>query len=152
MSAKIGMFWKDDVTADDAMPKALIAPPRVNQALSSPITFPPGKAGEVAQVIYQSAPRPVAEIAIVGAMGLLAGVCGRAWTIPKSGLNVYLILLARSGVGKEAMQDGISMFINAASAKRQGVAEFFDFNDYASGPVKDAHDVQPARAGRAKEH
>jgi hypothetical protein len=103
------------------------SPPRAT------IAWPPGNAGQVAQVIYQIAPRPVPEVAIVAAIGLLSGVCGRAWTIPKSGLNVYLILLARSGVGKEAMQDGIAMFINAASAKRHDVAGFFDFNDYASG-------------------
>lgn len=130
-------FWRKDASIKPTTTQENLhddpAPILTTSATNTTLAWPPGKAGRIAQVIYQSAPRPVAEIAIVAAIGLLAGVCGRAWTIPKSGLNVYVILLARSGVGKEAMQDGIAMFINAAKRCRQDAAEFFDFNDYASG-------------------
>lgn len=140
-------FWQDGVSIDrDAFEVKLKAAQRAHwerpvievdnctsQEPLPPLAWPPGNAGLIAQLIYQSAPRPVLEVAVVAALGLLAGVCGRAWGIPKSGLNLYLILLARSGIGKEAMQDGISMFINAVSSRRQDVHAFFDFNDYASG-------------------
>lgn len=97
------------------------------------LAWPPGVAGQLAHLIYQHSMRPVPEVSIVAALGLLAGVCGKRWTIPKSGLNLYLVLLARSGIGKEAMPEGISMFIHAIKAKQPGVSEFFDFNEYASG-------------------
>lgn len=58
---------------------------------------PPGLVGEIAQFIYQSAPRPVPEIAIAGAMGLMAGICGRAYNVSGTGLNQYILLLAKTG-------------------------------------------------------
>lgn len=142
------IFWKDgDViidkaafearakTAEDSQWTRPVIEEETSATVESPrgLEWPPGVAGHVAQLIYHSAPRPVREVAIVSALGLLAGVCGRAWCIPKSGLNVYLILLARSGIGKEAMPDGISMFIKSVSSRRQEVQAFYDFNDYASG-------------------
>ena len=51
---------------------------------------------------------------MVAALGLLAGVCGRAFTVSGKGLNLYLILVARSGVGKEAMHCGVAKLIDLA--------------------------------------
>lgn len=77
------------------------------------ITWPPGLVGEVASFIYHSSPRPVAEIALAGALGLMAGVCGRGYNVSSTGLNIYLLMLAATGTGKEAMQSGISRFMYA---------------------------------------
>lgn len=107
------------------------------------LPWPPGVAGQVAQLIHAAAMRPVPEVAIVAALGLLAGVCGKRWVIPKSGLNLYLVLLAKSGIGKEAMHEGISMFIHGVQAKYPGVHGFFDFSEYASGQA-----LTKAAAGR----
>jgi len=101
----------------------------------STLACPPGFAGVLAQFIYGAAPRPVAEVAVVGALGLLAGICGREWGIPGSGLNIYVVLVARSAIGKEAMHRGISMII-AAARKQYGKAdEFVCYDDFASGPA-----------------
>lgn len=102
---------------------------------ASGLPWPPGFAGRIAQFIYQSAPRPVKEVAIVGALGLLAGICGKAWHIPQSGLNMYIILVARSAVGKEAMHSGISALIRACTAQMPAFHNFIDFSDFASGPA-----------------
>ncbi|WP_083671973.1 DUF3987 domain-containing protein [Sphingomonas montana] len=101
---------------------------------ASGMSLPPGIAGELARFIYQAAPRPVAEVALVGALGLLAGICGREWNISGSGLNVYIVLVARSGIGKEAMHQGVSRLI--AAARRAGAIiadEFVSFDDFVSG-------------------
>lgn len=96
-------------------------------------TFPPGFAGALADFIYRSAPRPVREVAVVGALGLLAGVCGREWVIPQSGLNLYIVLVARSAIGKEAMHSGVAKVLAAARARYPKADEFVCFDDFASG-------------------
>lgn len=73
---------------------------------------PPGLVGEIARFIYDQAPRPVPEIALVGALGLMSGIVGRSYNIDGLGLNQYILLLANTGVGKEAIASGISKLIN----------------------------------------
>lgn len=98
------------------------------------LQWPPGMAGAIAGFVYQSAPRPVKEVAIVAALGLLAGICGKAFAIPQSGLNIYMILIAKSAVGKEAMHSGISALCNAAFNRCPSIMDFVNFSDFASGP------------------
>jgi len=76
------------------------------------ITPPPGLVGELADFIYRSAPRPVPEIAIAAAIGLMSGVCGRSFNVSATGLNNYVLMLAPTGTGKEAMQSGIEKFMS----------------------------------------
>lgn len=68
---------------------------------------PPGLVGNIAQFIYAQAPRPVAEIALAGAIGLVSGIIGRSYNISGTGLNQYVLLLAPTGTGKEAIARGI---------------------------------------------
>lgn len=120
-----------------AVSLSLAAPiaPAVVKAAEEGLPWPPGFAGAIAQYIYQSAPRPVKEVAIVGALGLLAGICGKTWYIPGSGLNLYIILVARSAIGKEAMHSGISALVNAASMRAPSAHLYANFTDFASGPA-----------------
>lgn len=97
------------------------------------IPWPPGMAGQLAAFIYHSAPRPVKEVAIVGALGLLAGICGKAWHIPGSGLNMYITLVAQSAIGKEAMHSGISRLVEAASRRTPAIHQFVNHSEFASG-------------------
>jgi hypothetical protein len=128
-------------------PVQLPAPTSVSAMLAGPVAhsvvqagekglpWPPGLAGRIAQFIYQSSPRSVKEVAVVASLGLLAGICGKAWHIPQSGLNLYVILIARSGIGKEAMHSGISALIRACTMRMPSFHNFVDFNDFASGPA-----------------
>lgn len=99
------------------------------------IAWPPGVAGRIAHFVYQSAPRPVKEVAVVSAIGILAGICGKAWHIPQSGLNMYVTLIARSAIGKEAMHSGISALVRAVTEKLPIFHNFVSFDDFASGPA-----------------
>ena len=120
-----------DVSAGKLAVAQVPKPPETGKG----ITWPPGMVGALASFIYASAPRPVKEVAIVGALGFLAGVCGKAFGIPQSGLNIYVILVARSGVGKEAMHSGLSLILEELRNSIPAAQRFVDFTDYASGPA-----------------
>lgn len=113
---------------------ALTAADAVQQApLQGALPAPPGFVGQLAHFVHQQAPRPVPEVAIVAALGLMAGIAGRDWCISGTGLNLYVVLVARSAIGKEAMHSGISMLIRAAMIDNPETGVAFDFSDYASG-------------------
>lgn len=75
---------------------------------SAATNIPPGLVGEIAQFIYQAAPRPVPEVALAASIALMAGITGRAYNVSGTGLNQYVLLLAMTGAGKEAAASGIN--------------------------------------------
>lgn len=99
------------------------------------LDWPPGLVGVIAKWMFSNAPRPVREVAIVSALGVMAGVCGRAYSISGSGLNLYMVLVARSAVGKEAMHSGISKLVHTMASASAPFTHFINFNNFASGPA-----------------
>lgn len=97
------------------------------------IPLPPGLVGELAVYFYQAAIRPVPEIALAAALALTAGVCARSYNISGSGLNQYLILLAKTGSGKEGALSGIENLISAVRAQIPMVDQFIGPAAFASG-------------------
>lgn len=87
---------------------------REKKNISFEYTFPVGLVGEIANFILKNSPRPVPEIALAGALGFFAGIVGRAYNVSGTGLNQYILLLAKTGVGKEGIAKGISSLINEA--------------------------------------
>lgn len=98
-----------------------------------PISPPPGLLGEIAHFIFNAAPRPVAETAITAAIGLLAGITGRAYNISGTGLNQYLLLLAPTGTGKEAIAGGINRLLQSIRTSVPASAEFLGPAEFSSG-------------------
>lgn len=98
----------------------------------NPYAFPPGLLGDVARYIYNSAPRPVQEIALAGAIGFMAGICGRVYNISGTGLNQYVLLLSSTGTGKEAISSGINKLIQAVQRTVPAASEFIGPAEIAS--------------------
>ena len=89
-----------------------------NEGLQPRETFPPGLIGDTAHFIMRSAPHPNADIALAASIALLAGLAGKAFnTFTHAGLNLYILMLASTGMGKEAANSGISKLIAAIAAK-----------------------------------
>lgn len=105
----------------------------------SAISIPPGLLGEIAQFIYAAAPRPVPEIALAAAIGLMAGICGRAYNISGTGLNQYVLLLAATGTGKEGMASGIDKLMNTVRSTVPTSAHFIGPSEIASGQALVKH-------------
>ncbi|WP_303670399.1 DUF3987 domain-containing protein [Pseudomonas aeruginosa] len=124
------------VSMDSGPISAPAAPQPEHRATTPAISWPPGNLGRIAQFIYTSALRPVPEVAIAGALGLIAGICGRQWnTNTDSGLNLYINLVARSAIGKEAMHDGVATLQSAMLTKCPTIGEVASFKSFASGPA-----------------
>jgi len=50
---------------------------------------------------------------LAAAIGLMAGICGRAYNVLGTGLNQYVLALAKTGRGKESIASGIDKLMNA---------------------------------------
>ena len=92
---------------------ATIPSPPIHHRLSASeeLYFPPGVVGEIADYIYRSSVRPVPDVALAASIALCAGIVGRSYNVSGTGLNLYVILVAKSGVGKEGARTGINRLI-----------------------------------------
>lgn len=97
------------------------------------IPLPPGLLGEIAQFIYVASPRPVKEIALAGAIGFMAGICGRSYNVSATGLNQYVLLLAGTGTGKEAAASGIGRLMEAVRKEVPSIIDFIGPSEIPSG-------------------
>lgn len=112
---------------------AAVAQAAPQAATADKYPWPPGFAGHLADFIYHSSYLPVREVAIAATLGLLAGVCGRAFIISGKNPSLYIILVARSGIGKEGMHEGIHKMVQLADVP--GAVRFLNASDFASGPA-----------------
>jgi hypothetical protein len=71
------------------------------------IPWPPGLLGGLCEDAYNMARFQYKEVAVISALGLIAGITGRKFNVSNTGLNLYLTLIMQTGMGK----DSISEFI-----------------------------------------
>lgn len=76
----------------------------------------PGVLGDLARFSLSSAFRPVREFAIPSALAVIATVFGRRFVTPTgAGLNLYMVALAGTGVGKEDLLKAPQTILSKAS-------------------------------------
>lgn len=130
MNAAQQIYTVPDTTIYSASPDT---PPADEPKSENPVySVPPGLVGELARFIYGQAQRQVPEIALVGAIGLMAGICGRAFNVSGTGLNQYVLLLAKTGAGKEAIASGIDKIMSAVQRSVPNAWEFVGPGEIAS--------------------
>lgn len=96
-------------------------------------TFPPGLIGEMADYIYSSAIRPIPEVGLTMALAMGSGFLGRQFQISNTGFNQYIILVGRSGVGKEGGVDGVETLLGKIRPQFPQVDAFVGPASFASG-------------------
>ncbi|MBI5070378.1 MAG: DUF3987 domain-containing protein [Deltaproteobacteria bacterium] len=125
-------LWRSDPRPDgnNGVPREGVATQPI-----LPASRPPGLVGDLADYIHASSIRPVAEVSLVAALGLVAGIAGRQWNTAgeASGLNLYLVLLAPTGVGKEDGTRGIGKLTSAVRKTVPLVDMFVGPTAFASG-------------------
>lgn len=83
--------------------------------------FPTGLIGRIASYIYGASHYPSPQIALAGAIGFLSGITGRAYnTYTGAGLNQYILVLAMTGMGKDAIAKCLTRLIGEV-VKNEGV-------------------------------
>ena len=133
LDAAISAKAKQESALSNVVPiKPQAATPKIATPKHDVYSVPPGLVGKIAQFIYAAAPRPVPEIALAGALGLIAGIVGRSYNISGTGLNQYLLLLAPTGTGKEAIASGIDKLMAAAIRTVPAAVDFIGPAEIAS--------------------
>ena len=113
---------------------APVAPVSVPTGAETP--FPPGLVGEVAKYVLASAIRPAHDIALVTAIGVVAGIAGRNFNISDTGLNQYMLLLAKTGTGKESVQSSVDRLFNEVQKRNPAAGDrFIGPAKFSSGPA-----------------
>lgn len=111
-------------------------PPKVSKEKTPQKTnffHPPGLIGELQDYFYHTAIRPIPEVALMAAIAVTSGVCSRSFNISETGLNQYLVLLAKTGSGKEGAASGIDKLLYAVRNKVPMVGDFRGPAKFASG-------------------
>ena len=134
LPALVGTPDPEEFTEADAQAEIeLEGLPGIGKRKLGEYTFPPGMVGRVAEYILSSATRPVPEIALAAAIALCAGVCARSYNISGTGLNQYVMLLAKTGRGKEGAATGIDNLIAAVRQNCPMADSFLGPAAFASG-------------------
>lgn len=110
---------EESVTAPESFPEtreaSVAASATPIPVAASNYSRPPGMLGEITDYIYSASQRPMLEIALSGAISLMAGLCGQQFNIGDSGLNYYLVCVAPASIGKEGARSGIRKLLRAAN-------------------------------------
>ena len=109
------------------------------------VPWPPGLFGDLVEDAYMMARFRYREVALVSALGLLAGICGRRFNVSGTGLNIYLTLIMGTGMGKEQIRDFINKTLMSLGDKGQVSSSFIGpgkFNSYKAA----VHTLKDARS------
>jgi hypothetical protein len=105
------------------------------QGIEDSDMFPPGLVGDVARFVLASSRRPVADIALAAGIAAVAGIAARNYNISDTGLNQYILLLAKTGTGKESVQSSLDRLFNAVQKNVPAADRFIGPAAFSSGPA-----------------
>ena len=89
---------------------------------------------QIARHLKRVAPIPDSIISYAGAIALLSGIAGRRYNTPtRTGLNQYVIVLGRTGIGKEGAMTGIGSIFSAMPDPDEEQRRFIGPGYIASG-------------------
>ena len=107
----------------DELPEALAQAPE-EKVEPFPVDYPPGLVGEVARYIFDASIMPVQSFSIAGGLSAISHILANRHEIGDMGtpLNLYHVLIGKTGHGKEDPRTAIKSLLSAANAI-EGVME-----------------------------
>lgn len=107
------------------------------------IAPPPGALGAIARFVHQSSTYPLPDVSVITALGFAASIIGSSYCTPTgAGLNLYLLLTAPTGAGKDAINSSINKLLDAMAANGQ---QYQQYNVANSAPFMAATDILAPR-------
>lgn len=103
------VFFKSDenISFKRLLDKGYITSKGFSISDTNALIVPPVSAGwlyDLTKWSFQTRIKPILEVSVVSALAIASGIVGKMWQLPTgTGLNNYLILSARSGIGKEGL-------------------------------------------------
>ena len=95
------------------------------------LPWPPGMLGELCDLYMKQATYPYKESALVASLGLLSGIVGRKFNVNSGrglGLNVYMMLTARTAAGKDSIGNFISDSLRMCHSETSSFQTFSNFH------------------------
>ncbi|WP_218510506.1 hypothetical protein [Variovorax sp. dw_308] len=87
---------------------------------------------EIANDVFNNSYRPIKVVSVCTALALMAGICGRSHSIKGRGLNLWLLLLAGSGTGKNSISESINRLLAHVQKSVPAAGDFVGAASYAS--------------------
>ena len=106
--------------------------PIISQGIS-PIVHPPGLLGDLVTGAFNQQFVPSNIFALASALGLVAGITGRTFNVSGTGLNIEMLVIARTGRGKDSIRKFISQTL--LSLNEHGDVSSFLAPARFTGPV-----------------
>jgi hypothetical protein len=108
------------------------------------LPMPPGLLGELCMDSFNMQHFQHKEIALASALALVAGICGRKFNVDTHGLNLYITLVADTGMGKDAIKRFINTTLSRINKLGKG-SSFIGASD-CTGPKPLAASMECARS------
>lgn len=101
-------FYSDEETSyKRLLDKGYICTKGFSISDNNALIVPPVSSGlvyELTKWSYASRIKPILEVSLASVISIMSGIVGKMWQLPTcAGLNNYIILCARSGIGKEGL-------------------------------------------------
>ena len=113
---------------DPAVPKSALFKQPKHMANPFDLDAPGGMVSRLAHWIYATSPSPITAFSVMSAVVLHAGLYGRKYVTPDGlGLNVYVVLVAGSGFGKDRPLKAMKQILaRAHSSKSESEGILFE--------------------------
>lgn len=124
---------RDEPEIEEATVVAPVGEPEGSRDLLDSI--PPGLLRDLADYSFATAYLPLQEASLLGPLSFISALCGRGYVTPdNSGLNLWLILVGRTGCGKDELQKSVKRILSGVSKQLPHVRRIFG-GELVSGPA-----------------
>lgn len=103
------------------------------EEIKSKIILPGGRMRELIDFFLGQSVLPVPEISLCGALGMVSFIAGKTFKVSGTGLNQYILLLAKTSVGKSEIENGTYKMFKEIYPNENQIYKFLGPEEIGSG-------------------